>query len=130
MAGVEAVEGFQAGFVGEVVDVGFVGVSMALGDPIVEEAVLVGPEEFLVAGGDEELIAGGAKDGVLDVDGVAVGAVVEEGLVMGSQRVEAGVEAVAAGVLRDTAFAFGRVGAGGFAGIGAVGGESAFAPLS
>jgi hypothetical protein len=93
------------------------------------EAVAVGPVQFAVAGGEDEAVIEFAEGGVFDVGGVAEGASVVGRLGVGRHPEFFSVEVVLAGVLGRLAFAFGRAGAGGFAGVGAVGGEAAFGDL-
>ncbi|MGJ5813435.1 hypothetical protein [Paludibaculum fermentans] len=83
-----------------------------------EEAAFVTAEHKAV---DEE----GPEAQVGDVRRFLERPAVEEVLDVLGEAVEAGIEVVTAGVLGDTALAFGRAGAGRFLGVGAIGGEAA-----
>jgi hypothetical protein len=132
LAGVEAfvaMEGGQEVALVEHPPIGQLEIAGEEGAGVGFEAVAEGPIHFAVAGGEDEAVVEFAEGRVRDAGGIAAGAGLVGGGGFRGQGEFAGVEVVLAGVLGGLAFAFRGAGTGGFAGVGAVGGEAAFRDL-
>jgi hypothetical protein len=132
LAGVEAfvaMEGGQEVALVEHPPIGQLGIAGEEGAGVGFEAVAEGPIHFAVAGGEDEAVVEFAEGGVGDAGGIAAGAGFVGGGGFRGHAEFAGVEVVLAGVLGGLAFAFRGAGAGGFEGVGAIGGEAAFRDL-
>jgi len=126
VAVLKTLEGEEEGFLAEDCVVGKVSIVGVGGVGLGVEVVLDGEGEFAVAVFDPELVVELAEGGigVLRRDGER--ALVVEGGEGGVEGMDLRIETMAARILGDALFAGGRAGTGGFAGVGAVGGEAAF----